>query len=416
MGPDRIGIGVIHPLRIARAGRAGLFAAAYGLALAAWAAAQPAPLQPVHTWECPARGVVTDVAMSPDENRVAFASIEALPSTRPGEGRFQEVLRVVNFRNACRLVEPGQAATPAPPRQGDLPRALFDLQFSGDGLMLAYGDGSAVYVVRTADLKRLWKFEIPISDHGTVIPALALARNVHLAAVLARPFRLPPPASGPRLLKRPEFLNLLRIYDLDTGQVRADVKIGGAVRAVDVALSADGSRAAVVLRPAQVEDAAIPDFMVVDTASGQLLQAVHAGVNGPVAPATSSAVWSLDGAGDYYNRTFRLIDLQDAQVVRSIDRPAQRVPACLATSANGLYLASTLWHPSAMVPDVFVLGRMTPAPVDLAVWDTRSGALVGQVASVASTAVKLSASGRFLLAGTRIFEFDFAPQSNRGGH
>jgi hypothetical protein len=379
------------------------------LTLVAQAWAGGAPRLPVRIYDCASSDTVTDSAISPDERYVALAIVQHHPGA--AEDAVQTI-RVLDFRKECALPSglPAQKNEKRKLPHPDTPH-LYGLHFTGNGAHVVFSDGGSVHVLRTEPLAEVWKFEIPARDHSTRIVDLAVARDAHVAAVLARPMQPPArPGATPQLTRRPEFLHIFRAYNLDTGAVRSDLRLRPELSAVSLALSPDGSRAAITVRPLDGNFTTSPDLLIVDVATGAILKEFRVRTNAQLAFVDNQFLYTLGPPSDGFRRRVKVVDVNTGQVVRDITEPKGRTLATLAASADGRFVGSGLWRNQ---PANY---GETESPDEFFLWDGSSRELVARFKTNPAGPLKVSSSGRFLLVGTRIFEFELAPQSNAGSH
>jgi hypothetical protein len=389
------------------------------LGLASVALAGDGPRAPVRIYDCPTSDAVSDVAISPDERYLAEALVAQESPAEVAEPRVVESIRMLDFRKECPVSDSkGERENAGGKATNNGPR-IYGLRFTGDGRMVVFSDGVSLRVLRTDPLSELWNLKIPMRDHLGWFTDVAVARDAHVAVVLARPVRRRTPNEGPRLVRRPEFQQLFRAYDLDSGAVRSEVELPRELVAVGLALSPDGSHAAITVASEQVSEfSKTPDLIVIDVAKGAIVGQFRVHSFGQIAFADNQTVYTLGPTGNGYRRKFKLVDINTGQVIREIAEPKDRTLAGLSASADGRYIGSSLWRSEfSILAEVREGGDF--GPDEFYMWNGASGELVARVKTAHSGALKLSPTGRFLLSGTRIFEFQLGesqsgPQSIAG--
>jgi hypothetical protein len=371
--------------------------------LAATAAEKPA--KPVRNYECPHTGTVTEIALSPDERYVVQAevSVREEPS---GEMSYSENVRLYEREKHCVGARMRPDAGLKSPR---LPRSVTQLAFSGEGRLLV-ASADTLRAVRVPGMQQLWEQKIEAADHPTAIRMLAVARDAPVAAVIAVP--LPSAASTPndepKLVRRPSFRALFRAYALDTGKTLSEFDVGRDWLVRSLALAPDGKRAVLVVRPRQQQKGAEPDLMVVNNATGRIEKVWHAEAAGPLAFATNTSVRLLVW-GKEMRSVVREFDIERGGTVRDLPLAESMAASALAGSAGGRWFAAPLFTRSHVLLGELLLSAEHLKPDEIAIYDGASGAAVAATREASSSRLLLSRSGRLVIAGTRIFEFDLPP-------
>ncbi len=420
MEPDRERLRLTTPTSQSRARRrprcayrAAQLACLFVLAAAACAAEKKPPANFIRAYDCPAQGIVTDMAMAPNERFVAQASV--VPQNANGQAGAAQSVRLLEFSRDCPVAAYARSQPVAGLKEPRVPPgAIFGLQFTGDGQLLVFADGASLHVLRVPLLSPLWQLNIAAVDHPAGITQVVVARDAHLAAVLAVPL-LAAPQEDPKLVRRPGFRTLFRVYDLDTGKTVCEFDVGRDWIVRGLALSPDGRQAALAVRPRQEETKTETDLLLVDATTATIEHQFHTDAAGPIAFAGDHTLRLLVWGKELHTR-FHTVDAATGATLGDFAAPEGEAASGLTASRDPRWLAAPLFIASHVLLGELLLDAQNLTPDEVAVWEADSGKIVARVDQVASSAVRLSASGRFLVVGTRIFEFALPENPSSAPH
>ncbi len=333
----------------------------------------------------------------------------------PQGGRsVEQSVRLFEMRRDCPVAE--KAPEPLGLLNNDrrrLSSMITGMQFTGDGKLLVFTDGAVVNVLRMPLLQRVAQLAVQAVDHPTAISRLALAQDAHIAAVVAVPVAAAP-AEDPKLIHRPGFRALFRVFDLDTGKPISEFDVGRDFSVRGLALSADGTKAAIVVRPRKEVEKNEPDLLIVDTKTSTVEKQFHTSAAGPIAFASPTTVRFLAWGKDMQS-LFREVGVAQGVPVNELALGKEDASSGFAVSRDGKYFVTPVWRSNHVLLGELLLSADALEPDEAAVWDVATGRIIARVAPVDTPRLHLSANGRFLVVGSRIFELAL-PQNPSGDH
>src|SRR5207237_8393575 len=101
----------------------------------------------------------------------------------------------------------------------------------------------------------------------------------------------------------------------------------------------------------------------------------------------------------------REFDVENGVTVRDLAVPQTMAASNLALSADAQRLAAPLFLRSHVLLGELLLNAESMKPDEVAIWDVAAARIVVQTNEADSSRIKLSASGRCLLSGTRTLQF-----------
>lgn len=348
----------------------------------------------LHIWDCPADVPLLDQVISPDERMVA-----QLLLLSPNAGT-DAAVQVVDFRKLCHPVQPKDEAPVASP----VPTLNHDMQFTADGAFLLFSAGASLRVLDGRNLKPVSRFTVPVrAPHVAFVRGVKVASAAHIAAALVRPEKAAG-QSEPNLTIRPEFISLVRVYDLDTGEVLSDYSIGRQFVDISFAISPDGSKLAIAVGSSDPRnEKKLPDILIVDTHSGKLAGEFTTGARGKVYFADEHTIYvagtprTSNSPICGWSQQLLAFDIRQGKIVLQEPFCGHGLIRDVVASNHGTYIATSM----------MVCTSKTNCRDRIAIWDSAFHFLAGfESGAMQFPSLKFSSTGRLLVRGSSIFEFD----------